>query len=77
MKGYAANGIKIIPVAASGIDRNTEALLRLMAIFTDGTYVFITDDSGVGNHHITPSVGEYQVESLNGLIVRLINKYSE
>lgn len=77
MKEYAANGIKIIPVAASGIDRKTEALLRLMAIFTDGTYVFITNDSGVGNEHITPSVGEYQVESLNGLIVRLINKYSE
>ena len=74
---YAANGIKIIPVAASGIDRKTEALLRLMGIFTDGTYVFITNDSGVGNEHITPSVGEYQVENLNGLIVRLINKYSE
>lgn len=77
IKQFAAQGIKIIPVSASGIDRSTEALLRLMAIFTDGTYVFITNDSGVGNSHITPSVGEYQVESLNSLIVRLINKYSE
>lgn len=77
IKQYAAQGIKIIPVSASGIDRSTEALLRLMAIYTDGTYVFITNDSGVGNSHITPSVGEYQVESLNNLIVRLISKYSE
>ena len=77
IKQFAAQGIKIIPISASGIDKGTEALLRLMAIFTDGTYVFITNDSGVGNSHITPSVGEYQVESLNSLIVRLINKYSE
>lgn len=77
IKQFAAQGIKIIPISASGIDKGTEALLRLMAIFTDGTYVFITNDSGVGNSHIIPSVGEYQVESLNSLIVRLINKYSE
>ena len=48
---YAANGIKLIPIAASGVDKNTEFLLRLMAIFTDGTYVFITNHSGIGNDH--------------------------
>ena len=74
---YAAKGIKIIPVAASGIDKSTEFLLRLMAMMTDGTYVFITNDSGVGNDHITPTVGGYQVEQLNQLLVRLIDKYSE
>ena len=74
---YAANGIKIIPIAASGVDKNTEFLLRLMAIYTDGTYTFITDHSGVGNDHLEPSIGEYQVELLNDLIVRLIQKYTE
>ena len=74
---YAANGIKIIPIAASGIDKNTEFLLRLMAIYTDGTYTFITDHSGVGNDHLEPSISEYQVELLNDLIVRLIQKYTE
>lgn len=70
-------GIKIIPVTASGIDEKTEALMRFFSISTNGTYVFITDDSGVGNKHLEPNVGEYQVELLNNLIVRLINKYSQ
>ena len=77
IKAYAAKGIKIIPVAASGVDKSTEFLVRLMAMMTDGTYVFITNDSGVGNDHITPTVGGYQVEQLNSLLIRLINKYSE
>lgn len=73
----AAKGIKIIPVMASGIDKETEFLMRFMAMTTNGTYVFITDDSGVGNSHLEPTVGEYQVEYLNSLMVRLINKYAE
>lgn len=77
IKLYAANGIKIIPIAASGVDKNTEFILRLMAIYTDGTYTFITNHSGVGNDHLIPTVGEYQVEQLNDLIVRLIQKYTE
>lgn len=74
---YAAKGIKIIPVAASGVDKNTEFLLRMMAMFTDGTYTFITNHSGIGNDHLTPTIGEYQVELLNDLIVRLVTKYTE
>lgn len=77
IKMYAGKGIKIIPIAASGVDKNTEFLLRLMAIFTDGTYTFITDHSGVGNNHLTPTVGEYKVELLNELIIRLIGEYTE
>lgn len=70
-----AKGIKIIPVTASGIDRETEFLMRYFAIATNGTYVFITNHSGIGNEHIEPTVGEYEVEYLNHLMVRLINKY--
>ena len=77
IKLYAAKGIKIIPVAASGVDKSTEFLLRMMAMFTDGTYTFITNHSGVGNDHLTPTVGDYQVELLNDLIVRLISEYTE
>ncbi|MCC8034375.1 MAG: VWA domain-containing protein, partial [Rikenellaceae bacterium] len=72
----AGMGIKIIPIVASGIDKETEFLMRYFAIATNGTYVFITDHSGVGNAHLEPSVGEYQVEYLNDVMVRLINKYS-
>jgi hypothetical protein len=67
-------GIKIIPITASGIDKETEFLMRYMAIATNGTYVFITNDSGIGNDHLEASVGDYQVEYLNKLMERLINE---
>ncbi|MEO7446306.1 MAG: vWA domain-containing protein [Ferruginibacter sp.] len=70
-------GIKIIPVTASGIDKETEFLMRFFSISTNGSYVFITNDSGIGGNHITATVGAYQVEFLNNLMVRLINKYAE
>ena len=70
-------GIKLIPISASGIDKETEFLLRYMSIITNGTYVFITDDSGIGNDHLPPSVGEFEVEFLNDLMVRLIKKYTD
>ncbi len=73
----AEKGIKIIPVTASGIDKETEYLMRAMALSTNGTYVFITDDSGIGNSHLEATVGQYQVEQLNDLLVRLINKYAK
>ena len=39
--------------------------------------IHITNHSGIGNDHLEPSVVEYQVEYLNDLIVRLINKYAK
>ena len=74
---YAKNGIKLIPVAASGIDKDTESLLRFFDIVTGGTYVFLTDDSGIGYSHIEASVGESDVEKLADLMLRLIKKYVE
>ncbi len=73
----AKKGIKVIPITASGIDKETEFLMRFMAVATNGTYVFITNDSGVGNDHLKASVGKYQVEKLNSLLVRLIGKYTK
>ncbi len=77
IKMAAEKGVKIIPITASGIDKETEFLMRFFAVATNGTYVFITNDSGVGNSHIEASVGEYQVEKLNALLVRLIKKYTK
>jgi len=68
-------GIKIIPVASSGVDKETEFLLRFLSMTSGGTYVFLTNDSGIGGSHIEPTIGEYQVEYLNELLVRLINGY--
>ena len=77
IEAYAKAGIKIIPVAASGIDKACEYLLRCFAMATNGTYVFITDDSGVGDNHIEATVGDYTVEKLRNLIARLIIAYAK
>ncbi|SDX49304.1 von Willebrand factor type A domain-containing protein [Lutibacter oricola] len=69
-------GIKIIPIVASDSDKDLEFLMRFFSISTNGTCVFLTDDSGVGNSHLEPSTDSYKVEKLNDLIVRLINKYT-
>lgn len=68
-------GIRIVPVTCSGIDKSTEYLMRSMALSTNGTYVFLTDDSGIGGSHIKPTTDEWEVEYLNDLIVRLVNQY--
>lgn len=72
---FAKNGIKIIPVAASGVDKDTEFMLRFFDMATGGTYVFLTNDSGIGGNHIEASVGEHEIELLADLMVRLIKAY--
>ncbi|MEO1449251.1 MAG: VWA domain-containing protein [Bacteroidota bacterium] len=76
MQDAAAKGIRVIPVSASGIDKKTEFLMRMLALATNGTYTFITDDSGIGGAHIEPTVGEFDVEFLNDLMVRLVREYA-
>jgi hypothetical protein len=68
-------GIQIIPIAASGINQKTEFLMKSMAIVTNGEYIYITDDSKIGNSHIKPSGGESKVTFLNDLLVNTILKY--
>ncbi|MGE3728381.1 MAG: VWA domain-containing protein [Candidatus Sericytochromatia bacterium] len=71
-------GIRIIPIASSGVDKDTEFLMRMLAISTGGEYVFLTDDSGVGTAqgHIEPTIGAHKVEKLNDLMVNLVEKYT-
>ena len=72
----ARQGIRVIPVASSGVNRETEFLLRMEALLTGGTYTFLTDDSGIGNGHLEPTIDEpYVVELLNSMLVRLIKQY--
>lgn len=75
IKKMAKLGIRLIPVASSGVDTETECLLRSWALMTGGTYTFLTNHSGVGNSHLEPTVGEYEVEKLNALMIRLIKEY--
>ncbi len=76
IKNAAAKGIRVVPIAASGIDKSTEYLMRAFALATNGTYVFLTDHSGVGNAHIEPSTDDYDMEFLNDLLVRVISEYT-
>lgn len=71
----AEMGIRIVPIASSGIDKSTEYLLRTMAFTTGGTYTFLTDDSGIGGAHIEPTVGAFNVEKLSDLMVRIVGEY--
>lgn len=75
-KEAAKKGIRIIPVTCSGINKSTEYLMRSIALFTNGTYSFLTDDSGIGNPHIKPSTDQYTVETFNDLIVRLLYQFT-
>jgi hypothetical protein len=68
----AQKGITIIPLAASDTDKQTEYLMRTFALLTNGTYTFLTNDSGIGNDHIKPTIDSYEVEKLNDLLLRLI-----
>lgn len=70
------SGIKIIPIVASDADKDVEFLMRFFSVSTNGTYVFLTNDSGIGNDHLEPTTKAFKVEMLNDLIVRLIEKYS-
>lgn len=65
-------GIRLYPVAASGVDPEAEYLMRAGAEATGGRYVFLTDDSGVGGEHMEPHIPCYEVELLSKLLYREI-----
>ena len=77
VRSAAARGIRLYPVVASNAQRETELFGRALAICTGGSYVFLTDDSGVGNSHLEPIVGDYNVELLHDVIVRIIRENME
>jgi hypothetical protein len=65
-------GVVIYPLAASGVQSQAELVLRQAAFVTGGQYLFLTDDSGVGNKHAEPHIPFYDVEKLSDLMTRMI-----
>jgi hypothetical protein len=65
-------GIRIYPLAASGVADTAEYLMRIMAVTTHGRYLFLTDDSGVGNSHTEPKIPCYITTRLDHLLTRVI-----
>jgi len=72
----AAMGVRLVPVVCSGIEDSAELLLRAMALATNGTSFFLTDDSGIGNTHHKPTTDTLKVEHLNDMLVRTIVEFS-
>jgi hypothetical protein len=70
----SAKGIRIVPVVCSGADKSTEFIMRSIALATNGDYVFLTDESGVGLPHIKPTTDVFNVEFFNSLLERIIKQ---
>lgn len=67
-----AKDVHIYPVAASGADPLTEFTMRTAAQMTGGRYIFLTDDSGIGDPHAEPSIPCYHVTKFDGALVRMV-----
>jgi hypothetical protein len=74
IKEYSSKGIRIIPVVCSGAEKSTEFIMRCMALATNGTYVFLANDSGAGFFHSKPTTDFFSVEFLNFLLERIITQ---
>ncbi len=70
----AAKGIRVIPIVCSGGSKNTEFIMRTIALATNGTYLFLTDHSGVGGSHTKPTTDYFAVELLNNLLPEVIRQ---
>lgn len=62
-------GIKVFPIASSGLNSQGEYIFRQIAVHTMGRFIFIL--YGGGTSH---DVGEYTVENLDDLVVSLVEE---
>jgi hypothetical protein len=65
-------GIHLYPVSASGTNDLLELTMRSAAEITGGRYMFLTDDSGVGDSHKTPEIPCYYVTKLGTALARAV-----
>ena len=73
MLALQAHDIHVYPVAASGVDELTELTMRSAAELTGGRYLFLTNNSGIGNDHKEPSIPCYFVTRLDKSILRMVD----
>jgi hypothetical protein len=64
--------VHLYPVASSGVDPRAEYQMRSAAQLTGGRYLFLTDDSGIGDTHAEPTIPCYFVTKLRSALVRMI-----
>ena len=76
VKTLAAKGIRMIPVMCSGSDSLCETIFRIGALYTGGTYTYITNHSGIGLSHEEPTTTvDVTIEYLNQMLARLVKQY--
>lgn len=75
----AEQGVKIIPVASSGLDDQGEYVFRQLAQVTMGTFVFLTygADGAAPGDDTTHHVDDYSVLALDELVVRVVSEELE
>ncbi|HEC23907.1 MAG TPA: VWA domain-containing protein [Chloroflexi bacterium] len=80
MQAAAELGIKIHPIASSGLNSQGEYIFRQIAQFTGGHFIFLTYESQPqssgepGREDLSVPEGSYSVEDLDALVVRLIQE---
>jgi hypothetical protein len=77
VRDLRGRGVHVYPVAASGVNALTELTMRSAAQLTLGRYLFLTDDSGVGNPHAEPSIPCYWVTKLDYAMERVLRSEIE
>jgi len=73
IRGMSKLGVHVYPVASSGTSELTEVSMRTAAALTGGRYLFLTNDSGVGNDHKEPTIPCYFVTKLDIAIERMVD----
>lgn len=78
MENAARRGIKIFPIASSGLDDQGEYIFRQIAQYTQGRFIFLTYEgpinSGAPGAVTTHHVDDYSVENLDDLLVGLVEE---
>jgi hypothetical protein len=78
MERAAQQGIKIFPIASSGLDDQGEYIFRQLAQYTQGRFIFLTyagpTNGGAPGDTTTHHVDDYSVENLDDLLVRLVTE---
>lgn len=78
METAARRGVKIFPIASSGLDDQGEYIFRQIAQYTQGRFIFLTYDGatngGAPGDETTHHVDDYSVENLDDLLVRLVEE---
>jgi hypothetical protein len=75
LRQAVANGIKIFPIGASGLDDQGEYIFRQFAQVTQGQFVFLTyanGESGAPGAATNHSVSDFTVQNLDTLVVNLV-----